>query len=435
MSTVTELTTAIGALLTQVDADLGAKDAQIAQLRAQISTLGETIGDQSRTIVALQARIAELEAQTPPPVEPEEPPTPTPTPTPTPGQVNVSNASQLTTALNNAKGGEVFVLASGSYGTVERTGKKFTTPVTIRAGTRHGAVFAAILLHGCEGWTLEGLRTTSRTRIDSSSKNMKVIDCQFPNGLSVNSSDQWRVERCDISGADNIPFITNHGTNGVLLGNLIHDSASDLVRIAGRAYNILMENNELRDVKPVSGMHPDALQVMVVDGVCPHHVTVRGNFIYDDPATGALSSMGMQGIFFNNPSTDGYRHIIIEQNLLLSGHTNAIFMNDGREGCIIRNNSLRSWKPDGSGGTIRCVNNCSGTVVEHNVMQSVINDAGATVRNNFDHSGDPTSASYYGKIFQPFDKTWRSLLPKTGGPIDFGTPYGAQARLKQLLGA
>jgi len=115
---------------------------------------------------------AEPEPTTDP--EPESDPTPDPTPTSN-GEVTVSNASQLNTAIDNANGGETIVLANGNYGSID-INDNFDSPVTIKSANRHQAIFDDIDVPGGSYITLDGLVINSQPRIDRNAHHITILD-------------------------------------------------------------------------------------------------------------------------------------------------------------------------------------------------------------------------------------------------------------------
>ena len=341
---------------------------------------------------------------------PDVPPPPAATPIPA-NAIFVSGAAELTTALQNATGGETIVLANGNYGSLTLE-KNYTSYVTIQSANPLGAFFNGIGLHNVTYVIFDGVKTTG-LYMDGYSTNSYW---KFKNGASLNfymggNRDIYSVHHYEITG------------------NTIGPSDGDYMRIAGNNHHGLVENNTFHDMVVMNpDAHPDFIQFTRsydtgYERYTPHDITIRGNVMYDDPATGVI---GTQGISVSDGGSDGYRGILIEQNMIRSVLTNAIVIHSGVENVVVRNNTLtngRIWVCNNQG-----MGN-AGTLVRDNVVPAILNDGGgSTVMRNYEGVPSPTLYASYVNGF-----TWQQYVPKAAGPIDFSTNYGAVARLQQLL--
>ena len=208
---------------------------------------------------------------------------------------------------------------------------------------------------------------------------------------------------------------------------------SDLLRVTGNSYQGVIDNNTLRDVHPESGAHPDGIQMFAYDGYTPHDITISGNYIYDDPNTGQ-SGLYMQGIsrrpvrgrLLQHPDRRQPRcGRLPELDLCQRGDLNV----------VIKDNSLLSWTPGGGGATIRLTDDTSGVTVDGNVMLALLDEGGhAKIGDNLIYSNSSSSSLYWGKLFEGVGSDgWQGFVPKDGSAIDFGSHYGAQDRLQELL--
>jgi F5/8 type C domain. len=107
--------------------------------------------------------------------------------------VNVSNNSQLASALANASPGDVIVLADGNYsGLTITTQGTASAPIEIRAANQGKAIFnsGVLYLNGANYTTLNGLKvTTSGGQMTVSGKSRYV-------GVYFNNSNYCRITRC-----------------------------------------------------------------------------------------------------------------------------------------------------------------------------------------------------------------------------------------------
>jgi hypothetical protein len=332
--------------------------------------------------------------------------------------INVSNSGQLSSALSGASGGDVILLADGDYGDLSIS-QDYASNVTIQSATEHGARFDVVKITG-SNVTIDGLSINGRFTIAGadhvtatnnigtswnevlSSSHVVIAGNEFTNTLSIEESTNFRI-------AD----------------NYIHGVAGDLIRVIGNSSEGVFENNVLWDMLPKkfadgTYIHADALQMFSTSKGTPHDIVIRGNYIYDDPATGDSGNLWGQGIFLGGPS-GGYRNIIIEENLIDTGSPNAISLYIGPEGNIIRNNTvLGSGQISVNGG------DSSGVQIYGNVAKDIDARDGAVVGDNFIYATESD-------VFQSGDgATWQGFLPKDGSAIDFGSSYGALARLEEL---
>jgi outer membrane biosynthesis protein TonB len=332
--------------------------------------------------------------------------------------INVSNSSQLSSALSAASGGDTILLANGSYGDLT-VSQSYASNVTIRAAAEHGASFGIVKLTGSnvtvDGFSINGRLTVSNAKdvgvVNSigtswnevkSSSNVVIADNEFTNTLSIEESTGFRVS-----------------------GNYIHEVAGDLMRVIGNSSDGVIENNILWDMIPKkfpdgTYIHADALQMFSTSRGTPHDVVIRGNLVYDDPTTGDTGNLWGQGIFLGGP-TGGYRNITIEENLVDTESPNAIFISTGISGNVIQNNTVL-----GSGTIVAKTGNSSGTTIYDNVVKKVVALDGAVARDNYFYTNE-------GDVFQSAgDGTWESFVPKSGSAIDFGSGFGALGRITEL---
>jgi hypothetical protein len=393
------------ALLDARAADVEALWVEIETLKADFAILGESLSAANVTIAAkdeeiftLRARIAELEA---PPVE-GPPPAEEPPPPPPPVGIEVSSASQLATALANAKGGEVIVLNDGDFGSLLHK-RKYASQVVIAARNPLKAKFSG------------------NVRLEDAT-NIAFVNIAMPGQFYSIRTVGVVLNGCDISGGHNTVIFNDAGKFRIE-NCTIRGARSDLLRITGNSYDGKILNNTLRDVAALSGDHPDAMQFFGNANGAPRDMLIRGNYIYDNPATGGVYG---QGIFVKDAT---YRRFTIEQNLIAIGSPNSIYVMSGEEAIIIRNNSVMSWEPGGGGGCIRLVGDCSGTTVDANVCLKLLNESSGSAK-----VLDNVVTTDFASLYQGPGSTWQGFLPKPGSRIDFGSRYGAQVRLKELMG-
>ena len=355
---------------------------------------------------------------------------------------NVANGTELSSALGSAVGGDEIVLANGAYGTRDFT-QTFASKVIVRAANALGASFTSLNCTGGSNIEVDGVACAGGFDAISCS-DIGVLNSTFGSTIIFRASnpviDGVTVESCDINVNQN----SDHGLildsvhNFTIRGNTIRNFRSDGVRVTVDSADGLIENNYITDSWATEGIHPDGIQMFSVGGFPqPRRITIRGNFIYDNPNTGQ-AGLYMQGIFLRqDPNED----MVVEQNLLAIGSPNTIAWNGGLN-MIVRNNSLLSWSytPGGnqSGGAgLRANGNQTNTTVEDNVYLSLLDNSNGTVNwdNNIRYNNTTSDPLYWGNLFETGDgSTWEGFVPKTGSVIDFGTGNGALTRLAELQG-
>ncbi|WP_179285831.1 right-handed parallel beta-helix repeat-containing protein [Haematobacter missouriensis] len=297
----------------------------------------------------------------------------------------VSDAAGLMAALKAAQGGETIVLAPGDYGALGLNGTtgregRFTAPVTIASASPQAAHFTGIRLSAVTNLTFDGITLEGPMRT-LSSQGIAIIRSRVKNregmSLSFRATNGVMIEGNHITGGD-------YGVNFYsvadfrIIDNLIEKAASDLIQISRASYNGLIENNVLHDVIVTNPKaHPDLIQIFGYDGLNPHDITIRGNYLYDDPATGLNIA---QGIFMAGPQQEGFRNMLVEENLVSVRSPNSIFISGGQENVVIRHNSLIAGPERLKGGTIRLKgkkgegHDNSGVTVENNIAAGIIDE-------------------------------------------------------------
>lgn len=148
----------------------------------------------------------------------------------------VSNASQLTSAINAAIGGEHIVLQNGSYGayTISRDFSA-SAPVVIKAQNLLGASFSSLFLQGdnviVSGVAVKGSRQgtdNKNTSVDITGNNVRLTRCTIDadgayHALNVIRGTGAIIDHCDISDFQNRGIYFNQPASGMILSkNHIH---------------------------------------------------------------------------------------------------------------------------------------------------------------------------------------------------------------------
>ena len=333
--------------------------------------------------------------------------------------LHVSDAAGLKAALAAATGGETIQLAAGNYGSLIL--KDFHVPVTIVGDPAAPAVLTGLGLDNVEGLTLDGLTfdyvyqpgtgiwvefakiqasrhiTLRNLVIDgdvASGTGTAADGAATGRGLRIAASDDVVLENSEVRSFWKGSMIAG-STNVVLRGNDFHSMRSDTLTLS-QLNGILIENNHFHDrEKGPDTDHPDFIQAESRTATTPlSNVTIRGNLF--DIGEGDPS----QTIFLANEAVSkgagpelAFRNITVEDNVILNGHTNAIYVG-ATDGLVVRNNTLLHAGPEGAEETatgvaipaIRISSQATHVTVTGNVTGNLVGPAGQPdweVSNNF----------------------------------------------------
>jgi len=340
----------------------------------------------------------------------------------------VSGPAQLAAALRTVQAGDVLVLEDGDYGILSLTAD-FDAPVTLTSRTPLGASFGKITLTGATNWQFDGLTLTDGFSAISRSAGITVTNCTIDGTFYLKDVSRIVVENNDIDGTLHA-MILNSVSDFQIRNNLIHHAQEDLLRMTGNSFDGLVENNRFwdmhpEDYRPLGGdyNHADAIQMFGANGMTPHDIVIRGNHIWDDPATGA-PTVTPQGIFLSDPAAGGYRNILIEENLINVRSANSIYINGGQENVVIRHNTLIPAEGDG-GAIIRLASKAgydnAGTTVTGNVFKLLMDETrGSEIGENFIYgrAADLTALfSGSGRLPEDFLPPRPSLIPAEFGAL------------------
>jgi hypothetical protein len=371
----------------------------------------------------------------------------------------VSNSTQLQAALAQATGGEIIQLQDGNYGNLAIT-RLYTDYVTLRAANPLGAVFSAIEITGNRGFVHFDRISAHSISATNGARNLKYTRSKFTSTVYFKVASNVIIDKniIDVTGLHAV--LVNSVANFQITRNFIARAQEDLMRVTGNAYTGLIENNIFYDTRPQNipttanpceYNHSDALQMFGVEDKNPRNITIRGNLFYDDPQNNQIRPeictpgrtgvhLNMQGIFLSDPKGNAYENLLVENNMLHLGSANSIYINGATGAVVIRNNTLLPWF-SGGGGSIRVVEKAnrgnSGLSLYGNIASAVGVDTtalsnGMSIGDNFVYRDTSTPPSV---LFQGGGQgsIWQHYLPVENSPVDFGSVYGAQERLEQLL--
>jgi hypothetical protein len=296
----------------------------------------------------------------------------------------------------------------------------------------------------------------------SGAHHLKYTNSKFSSTVYFRGASNVVIDNniIDIDGGLHA-LLMNSVSTFELTRNFIARAQEDLMRLTGDSDGGLIENNIFYDTLPrniptesnkCEYNHTDGLQMFGVDGKNPRNITIRGNLFYDDPNNNQIRPesctngkvgvrLNMQGIFMSDPQGSAYENVLVEENLAYLGSANSIYINGATSNVVVRNNTLVPWT-NGGGGAIRIVEKANrtnkGLNLYGNIATAVSDEttslsAGMKIGKNYVTRGErslPASALLQG---EGQGAIWQHFLPVKGSDVDFGTGYGAQKRLKQLI--
>lgn len=342
----------------------------------------------------------------------------------------VSTQAELLSALSIMKSADTILLNDGHYGDLSIIQKKYGANVTIAALNEHGATFSGIDIRNSTNLSFLGIEVEGEFRTSVSTKNI-TLDGVKATTFYFRDTDGLSVDHSEASGGW-YNLVMNGVKNFSVTNSHFHGATEDISRIVGNTHDGIIANNIFSETNSTGTLHPDLMQMFRFNGATPHDITISGNLFWDDPRTGSSYA---QGIFLTDASSSGYRDILIEENLISVSSANSIYIDGGQENVVMQDNTLLADKGS-TGATIRLAKKSgfdnSGVTVEGNVARSIIDETKKSdIGDNFVYARtDPDPK----QNFQwENGKNWDDFLPVKGSVADFGSGYGAQERLAELV--
>jgi hypothetical protein len=242
-------------------------------------------------------------------------------------QYSVSTRAQLDQAIGRATGGDVIVLASGNYGSLNITGEQFGSMVTLRsANPGNPATFTGVKAMQVRNVTFDAVK------IDGNGAGM---------GLQVNRSQDVTIQNSTVTEfLRGMQFIDVAGLK--VVNNNVSRMTGDGMTFA-EVRNVQILNNDIHSQKgnPGSSFHKDLIQFWTDGTDSPsQNVVIRGNNL----VSGDNSS---QSIFIFNEAVARqgggkgmyYQNFVIEDNVVLGGHSHGITLGE-INGLTVRGNTV-----------------------------------------------------------------------------------------------
>ncbi len=337
----------------------------------------------------------------------------------------IHNASELSTAIQNAKGGETFILEGGNYGAL-KIKKAFKKPVAIRsANPASPACFTELRLNKSGNLTLDGLYfdytysngdkdTTNRFSI-LNSRGIIIANSVFDGGhrSGIGHGRGLRIrDSAKITIQSSIFRSWWKGLTGdsvvdlEIRGNNFHNIRSDGIGL-GAIDGLLIEANHMHNFRrPKSNKdHADMIQIMRSSNRRSTDITIRNNIL--DMGAGDYTQtiwMGGDKKDLSNPMLR-HQNVLIENNVIYNAQTHGISVHGIDNLSIRRNSVIRVRRAKTGNVTVPRINVSGSTyvVIEQNVVGGIIgynNQKDWVVLNNvIIQDQSPSAPGYYDREF------------------------------------
>jgi Ca2+-binding RTX toxin-like protein len=287
----------------------------------------------------------------------------------------VDSTAALISALQHAQGGDVILLAAGTYSGASINGLSIPGGVTVTsADAAHQAVLTNFNILNSQGLTFSNVELFAQGTSGFTFQVKASSDIHFDNitlhgsldddpsndasGLQVMGSSNITITNSDFTQLARGMAVST-STDVTIENNYIHDIRSDGMDFA-QVGNVRILHNILKDFSPATGDHPDAIQFWTQGTTAPSHdILISGNLITRGDGTG-----GAQGIFMGDElGTMHFQRVTISDNLLLGTGLNALRIN-GATGLTLSNNDLVTFA--GQDKTYILIQNADGVTATGN---------------------------------------------------------------------
>jgi hypothetical protein len=358
---------------------------------------------------------------------------------------SVNNASELTSALAKAQGGDRIELGSGNYGDVAIKGKSFASNVTITAqDSSHPPVFNTIKMVGSSNIVFDSISVdfhpTTATKDwtpafqATSSHGIQVLNSTFVGGNSVGGIDPNNLnQNAGAYGVKGFPI--GQGMSFVKSSDITVDGNkmtgfTHSVKFVG-VDNIQLNNNEISDFRkvPVSGSDLNNVHLegnyfhdanpwnfgpkgdhgdFVHFWTTPKQTGASQNFVFVDNFFDQGNGKAVLGIYLDdNTNNKGFTNVLIEDNIIHNGNGQALRMEDV-VGLTIRDNTIVGTPQNGNViPKIILDNGTKNVLIDNNIYSGVGGVAAQNAQANgivFGHNvttqiTDASKPDYAGYIF------------------------------------
>ena len=274
-------------------------------------------------------------------------------------KIVVNDVSGLLAAVKTAADGDVILLNSGSYRSVNLSGIQINGNVTIKSiDVTNQATFLDLTVKGASGLTFQDIKFAPQSVdrmytfnvTNSSNIHFAGIEVFGPAGDAGYKSSPFMIRGSENVTVENSEF--HHLWHGVsildnsnvkMTGNFFHDIRTDGIRGGGTS-NLVISGNYMTDFHPAVGDHPDGIQLWTTNTTTSaHDIVISDNIITRG------SGSPIQGIFIRDQvGTLPYKNVAITGNLVLGGMYNGIAAGH-LDGAMVSGNSVialsgqKSW--------------------------------------------------------------------------------------------
>lgn len=336
--------------------------------------------------------------------------------------LNVSNASQLTAALNNANGGDTIRLAAGNYGALDLNGiqnnnLRYSSDVTITsADANNEAVFSSASIRYVTNLKFDNVDFS----MVNSGANNSLVWIDNSSGITVTNAtlDGYRVggiqngfrasnsSDVELSNSELTDFYYGAAvsrTDGLrITGNNVHGMDFDGMRFA-QVQNVQITGNYLHDMHGVvNGGHRDMIQFWTEGTTAAsENVNISNNKI--EVGTGKM----IQSIFVWNEQGNAnlYKNFTIANNYIEGNHPHGITVGEANGVSISGNTVIEAnspyyqkyWEPrinvDDGAFNVRITGNTAHSIPDSEPGWIVSGNRIVAVGYGWDGSAEPSSPS------------------------------------------
>lgn len=355
---------------------------------------------------------------------------------------NVTNATELQTAIGKAVGGDKIVLADGNYGSVWIQNKNPSSTITIQAANPGTSVhFDGLTVRSSANLSFSGIdvgRTLSPTEPEWTqlssvvgSSNIKFDGMKFHGSLDGNpANDGIGIQITNVTGFSVTNSLFTEGYRGIVAiqsKNInIKDNEFTLLRsdgvISAANDGIMIDNNRFSNFHPVLGDHADAIQFFNTgQNKGQTDITIQNNVIIQTYFSG-VETTGIQGIWLTSDDAWGFKNILIKNNFVYSNDMyNGLCVMGGTDVQVIGNTVL-SNPTDGKQLWIR-MDRDTNLLLQDNVTDNILlgNLTNLVQDSNINFAATPAARGQFANLLDPTN-IHNLVIPGVGYQIPTSAP-------------
>jgi hypothetical protein len=347
---------------------------------------------------------------------------------------NVSDATQLQSALASATGGDKIIVAPGDYGSVSINGRNYASNVTVQVQSfQNRAHFDGLFIQNSKNLTFTGFDIGRALTADEptftqlnwirNSSNIKFSAVHIHGSLDGDpSNDGNGLVLSDVTGfnINNSKFTelfrgmhSQRSASVTIQSNEFTNLRSDGITVASTD-GIVIDKNNFSDFRPVLPDHADFIQFWNTGQTKgSSNITIKNNVMMQHYFSG-VPETGVQGIFIADPLEFGYKNILIQNNLLWSNDAHNGITVGGATGVQILGNTVLSKSNDAKQFWIRLA------TVDKIRLEDNLTDNIVLVK-------EVTNLVQANNINFAVTPTLRSLVPNLNAPVNAADLFVAEA--------